>query len=130
MCGGRVVCLRAVWERGKFTALSPTHMRCGFLCICSLLQGTIKLTFADQHSQQTDHLDAYKPKPEIKVCIQFRAVKCGVVCGVVWCGVLCCGDVHMELCGDVVWCMVWFGVVLCVMHGVVRCGEVWCSAVW
>ena len=67
--------------------LSPTHMCCGLLCVRSLLQGTIKLTFADQHSQQTDHLDAYKPKPEIKVSIQFRGVKCGVV----WRGVVCGG---------------------------------------
>ena len=44
----------------------------------SLLQGTIKLTFADQPSLQKDHLDAYKPKLEIKVCIRS---------GVVWCGV-------------------------------------------
>ena len=58
------------------------------------------------YSQQTDHLDAYKPKPEIKVCIQFRAVKCGVVC-VVWCGV-----------------------VLCSVVGVMRCGAVWCGIVW
>ena len=94
--------------------LSPTHMRCGLLCVRSLLQGTIKLTFADQHSQQTDHLDAYKPKPEIKVCMQFRGVKCGVVCGgglgVVWCSVVWgvwCGVVWCLVCGGglgVVWC--------------------------
>ena len=88
--------------------LSPTHMHCGLLCVCSLLQGTIKLTFADQHSQQTDHLDAYKPKPEIKVYIQFRAVKCGVV--------LMCGRVCVVLMCGRVWC----GVVL-------MCGRVWCG---
>ena len=112
--------------------LSPTHMCCGLLCVHSLLQGTIKLTFADQHSQQTDHLDAYKPKPEIKVCIQFRAVKCGAVwcgggvgcgvvrCGVVWCGVVWCSGV----CGvvGVVWC----GFVRCGECHVVQCGVVWC----
>ena len=49
----------------------------------SLLQGIIKLTFADQPSLQKDHLDAYKPMPEIKVCI-----RSGVVCDVVWCGVV------------------------------------------
>ena len=61
----------------------------------------------------------YKPKPEIKVCIQFRGVKCGGVrCGGV-------GVVWWVLCGvvDVVWCVVWcsvvFGVVGCVMWGVV-----------
>ena len=59
----------------------------------SLLQGTIKLTFADQPSLQKDHLDAYKPKLEIKVCI-----RSGVVCDVVWCGVVWCG---------VVWCGVY-----------------------
>ena len=54
----------------------------------SLLQGTIKLTFADQPSLQKDHLDAYKPKPEIKVCIRSGVVYVvAVVCGVVWCGV-------------------------------------------
>ena len=66
--------------------IRKAHMCCGLLCVHSLLQGTIKLTFADQHSQQTDHLDAYKPKPEIKVCMQFRGVKCGVVWW--WCGVV------------------------------------------
>ena len=66
----------------------------------SLLQGTIKLTFADQPSLQKDHLDAYKPKPEIKVCIR-SGVWCGVVCGVV-CGVMWCSVVW---CGGVVWCM-------------------------
>ena len=62
---------------------------CGLLCVHSLLQGTIKLTFADQPSLQKDHLDAYKPKPEIKVCIQFCVVRCGVMwCGEVWCDVV------------------------------------------
>ena len=44
----------------------------------SLLQGIIKLTFADQPSLQKDHLDDYKPKPEITVCI-LKDVVCGVV---------------------------------------------------
>ena len=64
----------------------------------SLLQGTIKLTFADQPSLQKDHLDAYKPKLEIKVCMykEWCVVWCGVCrCSVVKCGVVC----------DVVWCM-------------------------
>ena len=104
--------------------LSPTHVLWTLVCLLSLLQGNIKLTFADQHSQQTDHLDAYKPKPEIKVCIQFRAVKCGVVrCGAVW-GVVWCG---------VVWGVVWWvlcGVVLCGVVGVMWCGVVWCGIVW
>ena len=93
--------------------LSPTHVLWTLVCLLSLLQGTIKLTFADQHSQQTDHLDAYKPKPEIKVCIQFRGVKCGVVwwwcgvVGVVWCGFVRCGGCHVVRCGVVWYCVVW-----------------------
>ena len=68
----------------------PTHA-CGLVCH-SLLQGTIKLTFADQHSLRKDHLDAYKPKPEIK-----GSIRCGVRCSVVWCGVW--------YCVWVVWCV-------------------------
>ena len=98
---GCVVCLWGACEsvRGRemYCVVPHSHVLWTLVCPLSLLQGTIKLTFADQHSQQTDHLDAYKPKPEIKVCMQFRGVKCGVVCagglGVVWCGGCCvmCG---------------------------------------
>ena len=85
--------------------------------------------------RQTDHLDAYKPKPEIKVCIQFRGMKCGVV---VWCGgVVWCSVVWGVWCGvgcGVVWCGVWGGWVVwgvgCVVWCAVRCGVVRCGIVW
>ena len=121
---GCVVCLWGACEsvRGRemYCVIPHSHALWTRVSALSLLQGTIKLTFAEQHSQQTDHLDAYKPKPEIKVCIQFRGVKCGVVGwgGVWW---VLCGVVWWVLCGvvDVVWCVVWcsvvFGVVCCVM---------------
>ena len=70
---GPVVCLWGVCEsvRGRemYCVIPHSHALWTLVCPLALLQGTIKLTFADQHSQQTDHLDAYKPKPEIKVCM-------------------------------------------------------------
>ena len=71
--------------------------------------------FAVEQPLQTDHLDAYKPKLEIKVCIQLRGVKCGVV-GVVWWVVVWCGE--WWVCGvwcSVVWCSRVCGVVWCVV---------------
>ena len=91
----------------------------------------MKLTFADQPSLQKDHLDAYKPKPEIKVCIRSGVVYgvvyvVAVVCGVVYVFAVLCSVVRgVVLCG-VVWC-----VVRCVVCGVVLCvhGVVWCGVV-
>ena len=103
-----------------YCVIPHSHALWTLVCPLSLLQSTIKLTFAEQHSQQTDHLDAYKPKPEIKVCMQFRAVKCGVVrCGVVVCDVVWRG---------VVWCVVVWCVV-CVVLCDVSCVLVECGAV-
>ena len=67
---GCVVCLWGVCEsvRGRemYCVVPHSHLLWTLVCPLSLLQGTIKLTFADQHSQQTDHLDATSQSRKLK----------------------------------------------------------------